>query len=81
MANRSIFMKLPFFRRHARRTHHVSYEDLGMLAQAFRGEKKEKPPFICMSPIECGCVAIATRPLSLPAPRVITWVALGGLLS
>lgn len=29
----------------------LSYEDLGMLAQAFRGQKQEAPPLRCVSPI------------------------------
>lgn len=43
------------------------------------GVENRSPPIHCMSPIVCECTATAIRSLSLPAPRVITWVALGGL--
>lgn len=39
-----------------------------------------KPSIPCASPIGCGPARCASSgPLSLPAPRVVTWVALGGL--
>ena len=50
-----------------------------MLAHDFPGQKKEATGFTACHLSGANACTSCRRSLSLPAPRVITWVALGGL--